>query len=45
MNALRLSSATKLREGRLADIAPTMLALMDLSKSAEMSGASLIASY
>ena len=35
---------TKLRsEGRLADIAPTVLALMGLPKPAEMTGESLIA--
>ncbi len=35
---------TKLREGgRLADIAPTLLALMELPKPAEMTGESLIA--
>jgi 2,3-bisphosphoglycerate-independent phosphoglycerate mutase len=39
-----LTPATKLREGRLADIAPTVLALMGLPKPAEMSGESLIAS-
>jgi 2,3-bisphosphoglycerate-independent phosphoglycerate mutase len=34
---------TKLREGgRLADVAPTMLAMMGLPKPAEMSGESLI---
>jgi 2,3-bisphosphoglycerate-independent phosphoglycerate mutase len=32
-----------LRDGRLADIAPTLLALMDLPKPAEMTGSSLIA--
>ena len=32
----------KLREGRLADIAPTLLELMGLGKPAEMTGASLI---
>jgi 2,3-bisphosphoglycerate-independent phosphoglycerate mutase len=31
-----------LADGRLADIAPTLLALMDLTKPAEMTGASLI---
>ncbi len=31
-----------LAEGRLADLAPTLLALMDLPKPAEMTGASLI---
>jgi 2,3-bisphosphoglycerate-independent phosphoglycerate mutase len=31
-----------LRDGRLADIAPTLLALMDLPQPAEMSGTSLI---
>jgi 2,3-bisphosphoglycerate-independent phosphoglycerate mutase len=39
-----LTPATKLREGRLADIAPTVLALMGLPKPAEMTGESLIAS-
>jgi 2,3-bisphosphoglycerate-independent phosphoglycerate mutase len=35
---------TKLRQGgRLADIAPTVLQLMDLPKPAEMTGQSLIA--
>jgi 2,3-bisphosphoglycerate-independent phosphoglycerate mutase len=38
-----LTPATKLREGRLADIAPTILALMDLPKPIEMTGESLIA--
>ncbi len=33
----------KLHDGRLADIAPTLLALMDLPKPAEMTGTSLIA--
>lgn len=33
-----------LREGRLADVAPTLLALMGLEKPSEMTGASLIAS-
>jgi len=34
---------TKMREGgRLADLAPTVLALMDLPKPAEMTGESLI---
>ena len=32
----------KLRPGRLADIAPTMLDLMGLEKPAEMDGTSLI---
>jgi 2,3-bisphosphoglycerate-independent phosphoglycerate mutase len=31
-----------LRDGRLADIAPTLLALMGLEKPAEMTGESLI---
>ena len=31
-----------LRDGRLADIAPTLLALMGLPKPAEMSGGSLL---
>jgi 2,3-bisphosphoglycerate-independent phosphoglycerate mutase len=31
-----------LAEGRLADIAPTLLELMDLPKPAEMTGKSLI---
>ena len=36
---------TKLRPGgRLADIAPTVLALMELPKPAEMTGESLIVS-
>jgi 2,3-bisphosphoglycerate-independent phosphoglycerate mutase len=34
--------AAKLHDGRLADIAPTLLALMGLPKPAEMTGASLI---
>ena len=34
--------AEALRDGRLADIAPTLLALMGLPKPAEMTGASLI---
>ena len=34
----------KLREGRLADIAPTLLHLMDLPVPAEMTGTSLLAS-
>ena len=37
-----LAHSTRLREGRLADIAPTMLALMGLPKPAEMTGQSLI---
>jgi 2,3-bisphosphoglycerate-independent phosphoglycerate mutase len=37
-----LTPATKLREGRLADIAPTMLALMGLPKPAEMTGENLM---
>jgi len=37
-----LTPSTRLREGRLADIAPTMLALMGLLKPAEMTGESLI---
>ena len=32
----------ELREGRLADLAPTMLDLMGLEKPAEMTGSSLI---
>ena len=32
----------KLRDGRLADIAPTMLALMGLEKPKEMDGETLI---
>lgn len=32
----------KLREGRLADLAPTMLDIMNLEKPAEMTGESLI---
>ena len=32
----------KLRDGRLADLAPTMLELMGLPKPAEMTGESLI---
>jgi 2,3-bisphosphoglycerate-independent phosphoglycerate mutase len=34
--------AASLADGRLADIAPTLLALMDLPKPADMSGASLL---
>jgi 2,3-bisphosphoglycerate-independent phosphoglycerate mutase len=37
-----LTPATKLREGRLADIAPTLLALMGLPKPPEMTGENLI---
>jgi 2,3-bisphosphoglycerate-independent phosphoglycerate mutase len=38
------ATRTKLRSGgRLADIAPTILALMGLPKPAEMTGQSLIA--
>jgi 2,3-bisphosphoglycerate-independent phosphoglycerate mutase len=36
------SGAVKLAEGRLADLAPTLLELMDLPKPAQMSGTSLI---
>jgi 2,3-bisphosphoglycerate-independent phosphoglycerate mutase len=32
----------QLRQGRLSDIAPTLLALMQLDKPAEMTGKSLI---
>jgi 2,3-bisphosphoglycerate-independent phosphoglycerate mutase len=32
----------RLRDGRLADIAPTLLALMDLPQPAEMTGRPLI---
>ena len=35
----------KLRSGRLADIAPTMLSLMGLSKPSDMTGESLIMDY
>jgi 2,3-bisphosphoglycerate-independent phosphoglycerate mutase len=35
-------SAAALRDGRLADIAPTLLALMGLPKPAEMTGGSLL---
>jgi 2,3-bisphosphoglycerate-independent phosphoglycerate mutase len=35
-------SAAALRDGRLADIAPTLLALMGLAKPAEMTGGSLL---
>jgi len=38
-----LTPATRLREGRLADIAPTVLELMGLPKPVEMTGESLIA--
>jgi 2,3-bisphosphoglycerate-independent phosphoglycerate mutase len=31
-----------LRDGRLADVAPTLLELMDLPKPEEMTGASLL---
>jgi 2,3-bisphosphoglycerate-independent phosphoglycerate mutase len=34
---------TKLRDGRLADIAPTLLALMEIAQPSEMTGASLLA--
>lgn len=34
----------KLRDGKLADIAPTMLDLMGLQKPAEMDGETLIVS-
>ncbi len=37
-----LGADVRLREGRLADIAPTMLDLMGLSKPLEMTGATLI---
>jgi 2,3-bisphosphoglycerate-independent phosphoglycerate mutase len=33
---------TALRDGRLADIAPTLLELMDLPQPAEMTGVSLL---
>ena len=36
------AAVRKLRDGRLADIAPTLLALMDLPQPAEMTGKSLI---
>jgi len=36
------NGARKLRDGRLADLAPTVLELMGLSKPAEMTGTSLI---
>ena len=36
------AAVRKLRDGRLADIAPTLLALMGLPQPAEMTGKSLI---
>jgi 2,3-bisphosphoglycerate-independent phosphoglycerate mutase len=36
------SGAAKLRDGRLADVAPTLLALMDVAQPAEMTGRSLL---
>ena len=36
------SAATKLRDGRLADVAPTVLALMGLPRPREMTGVSLL---
>ena len=35
----------KLRDGRLADIAPTLLDLLDIAQPAEMTGQSLIVRY
>lgn len=40
--AIGLEDGTKLREGRLADIAPTMLEIMGVEKPKEMTGESLI---
>ncbi len=40
--AIGLEDGTKLREGRLADIAPTMLEIMGVEKPVEMTGESLI---
>lgn len=40
--ALGIAPDTKLRPGRLADLAPTLLALMGKNKPAEMTGESLI---
>ena len=37
-----IGKQAKLKEGRLADLAPTMLDLMNLEKPAEMTGESLI---
>ena len=37
-----MGASVKLRDGRLADIAPTMLDLMGLEKPAEMDGKTLI---
>ena len=37
-----VGASVKLRDGRLADIAPTMLDLMGLEKPAEMDGETLI---
>ena len=37
-----VGASVKLRDGRLADIAPTMLDLMGLEKPAEMDGKTLI---
>jgi 2,3-bisphosphoglycerate-independent phosphoglycerate mutase len=34
--------ATSLRDGRLADVAPTLLELMNLQQPEEMTGASLL---
>ena len=39
---LGAGSGASLRDGRLADIAPTLLELMDLPQAAEMTGTSLI---
>ena len=41
-NKSRLGANVKLRDGRLCDIAPTMLDLMGLEKPAEMDGQTLI---
>ncbi|MBV6441772.1 MAG: 2,3-bisphosphoglycerate-independent phosphoglycerate mutase [Saprospiraceae bacterium] len=38
----RLTENEKLKNGRLADVAPTLLALMGMEKGKEMTGGSLI---
>ena len=40
--AVGLDDGVKLKEGRLADIAPTMLEIMGVEQPAEMTGESLI---
>jgi 2,3-bisphosphoglycerate-independent phosphoglycerate mutase len=44
VNAARLGAATTVRDGTLADIAPTVLMLLGLDKPHEMTGQSLVIS-